>query len=178
MSTTGLSSLPDAESIYLLLLDKLKHAYPVQQRPLLNIAGIGTGGVCVAQRLAQDLNVPHIGSINVAFHRDDYTSKGLKTSPRSTNLPFDINQKEIMLVDDVLYTGRTVRAAINELFDFGRPRRILLSVLVNRIESGVRELPYMANFSGTDLALPIDQILLLEQNQQGRFIFTLTSKHG
>lgn len=172
MSTIGPSFLPDAESVYLLLLGKLKSAYPVQQRPLLNIAGIGTGGVRVAQRLAQDLNVPQIGSINVAFHRDDYNSKGLKTSTQSTELPFDINQKEIMLVDDVLYTGRTVRAAVNELFDFGRPHRILLSVLVNRIESGVRELPYAANFAGADLALPIDQILVLEENQQGRFIFT------
>jgi pyrimidine operon attenuation protein/uracil phosphoribosyltransferase len=178
MNVIGPSSLPDAERIYLLLLEKLKHAYPAAQRSVLNIAGIGTGGVLVAQRLAQDLQVPHFGSINVAFHRDDYNSKGLKTSTQSTVLPFDINHKEIMLVDDVLYTGRTVRAAINELFDFGRPHRILLSVLVNRIESGVRELPFAANFAGADLALPPDQILLLEQNQQGRFIFTLTSKHG
>lgn len=169
--------LPGAENIYLILLNKLKQAYPTACRTSLSIAGIGSGGMLVAERLAQDLDVNPIGSINVAFHRDDYTSKGFKRSAQSTTLPFDINNKEILLVDDVLYTGRTVRAAINELFDFGRPTRVLLSVLVNRIEPGVRALPYAANFVGADLALPIDQILVLEQNSQGRFVFTLMSKH-
>lgn len=166
------ASMPTAEELYLALLEKIRIAYPGDQKNILSIAGIYRGGAWIAQRLAEDLGLGDAGSINVALHRDDYASKGLHASAPPTHCPFTVNGREILLIDDVLYTGRTVRAAINEIFDFGRPLRVRLGVLVNRTEFGMRELPYAADFSGIELILPHHQILTLQQ-QDNRFVFTI-----
>jgi pyrimidine operon attenuation protein/uracil phosphoribosyltransferase len=138
------------------------------------LAGLAMGGAWIAERLAQDLNLPHFGVINVAFHRDDYAEKGmtaLRTADTMpTQLPFDVNGANIILIDDVLFTGRTVRAALNELFDFGRPAKVELMVLADR---GKRELPITANFVGEVIQVPDQQILVLEKDVAGKFSFVL-----
>jgi pyrimidine operon attenuation protein/uracil phosphoribosyltransferase len=135
------------------------------------------GGAWIAERLARDLGLPHFGVINVAFHRDDYAEKGMTalrtSSTMPTNLPFDVNGANIILIDDVLLTGRTVRAALNELFDFGRPAQVDLMVLADR---GKRELPVAANFVGEKVQVPDHQILVLEKDAAGKFSFQLEER--
>ena len=134
----------NAESSYIKLLENLRQRL---QAGSFELAGLAMGGAWIAERLAQDLGLPHYGVINVAFHRDDYAEKGMTAlrtaSTMSTDLPFDVNGAHVILIDDVLFTGRTVRAALNELFDFGRPAQVDLMVLADR---GKRELPVCANF--------------------------------
>lgn len=115
------------------------------------MVGIHTGGVWVAKRLHQrlGLQVP-LGSLDISFYRDDFTRIGMNPQVRPSDLPFDIDDRNIILVDDVLHTGRTIRAALNELFDYGRPATIVLAVLVER--SG-RELPIEANVVGRRMDL-------------------------
>jgi pyrimidine operon attenuation protein/uracil phosphoribosyltransferase len=135
------------------------------------------GGAWIAERLAKDLNLTYFGVINVAFHRDDYAEKGmaaLRTADTMpTQLPFDVNGANIILIDDVLFTGRTVRAALNELFDFGRPAQVELMVLADR---GKRELPITANFVGEVIQVPDQQILVLEKDAVGKFSFVLEER--
>jgi pyrimidine operon attenuation protein/uracil phosphoribosyltransferase len=127
--------------------------------------------------LAADLNLPRYGVINVAFHRDDYAEKGMTAlrtaSTMSTNLPFEVNGSNIILIDDVLLTGRTVRAALNELFDFGRPAKVELMVLADRED---RELPIAAEFAGEQVSIPDNQILVLEKDGAGKFSFQLEER--
>jgi pyrimidine operon attenuation protein/uracil phosphoribosyltransferase len=135
------------------------------------------GGAWIAERLAKDLGLPHYGVINVAFHRDDYAEKGMTAlrtaSTLSTNLPFDANGANVILIDDVLLTGRTVRAALNELFDFGRPAQVELMVLADR---GRRELPVSADFVAEMVELAEEQILVLERDAAGKFSFQLEER--
>jgi len=100
------------------------------------------------------------------YYRDDFAEKGLRPEVKPTQIPFPVEGATIVLVDDVLYTGRTTRAAINELFDYGRPARIVLAALVDR---GGRELPVAADFVAHTLALPKDQQLVLQRADDGRF---------
>ena len=164
----------NAESSYIKLLDKLHQRLQVGSFELI---GLAMGGAWIAQRLAQDLGLPHYGVINVAFHRDDYAEKGMTAlrtaSAMSTDLPFDVNGAHVILIDDVLFTGRTVRAALNELFDFGRPAQVDLMVLADR---GKRELPVSANFVGEELQIPEDKILVLEKDTAGKFSFQLEER--
>jgi len=121
--------------------------------------------------------LPHYGVINVAFHRDDYAEKGMtasrtaKTMP--TQLPYEVNGAHLILIDDVLLTGRTVRAALNELFDFGRPAKVELMVLADREN---RELPISADFVGEKVQASDHQVLVLEKNTDGKFIFQLEDR--
>lgn len=141
MSTSSFNL--DAEALYLDLLEQIKSQTTLDQK--LAIVGIYSGGAWLAERLAKDLalhNKP--GFIDVSFYRDDYAQKGLHAEVKPTQIPFDVNGASIILVDDVLYTGRTTRAAINELFDYGRPAKIMLATLVDR---GGRELPIAADFA-------------------------------
>lgn len=113
--------------------------------------GIHSGGAWVAHELHRRLDVSTpLGTLDIAFYRDDVGTRGVHPQVRPSNLPFSVDDRDIVLVDDVLYSGRTVRAALNEIFDFGRPRRVLLAVLVDR---GERELPIAADVVGTRITL-------------------------
>ena len=160
-------NLPDPEQ----LLVHLTH----QLAPLVDadtaMVGLHTGGVWVAERLHATLDLrPALGTLDVSFYRDDFDRIGLHAEAGRTQVPFDVEGRTLILVDDVLYTGRTIRAAMNELFDFGRPARIVLAVLVDR---GGRELPIGAQAVGTTLELPANQALWLERNPDGRLGFSL-----
>ena len=115
------------------------------------LVGIHTGGVWVAERLHQQLGVTtSLGRLDISFYRDDFSRIGVNPQVRPSDLPFDVDGRHLVLIDDVLYTGRTVRAALNELFDYGRPASVLLAVLVDR---GGRELPIEAHVVGARLKL-------------------------
>ena len=161
----------NAELLYEKLLDALQKRLQVGS---FELAGLAMGGAWIAGRLAKDLSLVHYGVINVAFHRDDYAEKGMTAlrtaSTMTTHLPFEVNGANVILIDDVLFTGRTVRAALNELFDFGRPAQVELMVLADR---GNRELPVCANFVGEQVQVPENQILVLEKDATGKFSFQL-----
>jgi len=164
----------NAELLYGKLLEALRKRL---EQGYFELAGLAMGGAWIAERLANDLGLPHYGVINVAFHRDDYAEKGMTAlrtaSSMTTHLPFDVNGAAIILIDDVLLTGRTVRAALNELFDFGRPSQVELMVLADR---GNRELPVCANFFGEQVQVPENQILVLEKDAAGKFSFQLEER--
>jgi len=124
--------------------------------------GICSGGAWLAERLPALVPGNHpVGFIDVSFYRDDYSRTGLKSGVKRSALPFDVDGATIVLVDDVLYTGRSVRAAINELFDFGRPARIELAVLIDR---GGRELPIEPTYCGARLAVARDLSVVLSRD--------------
>ena len=123
------------------------------------MVGIHTGGVWIARELHKRLGLEdRLGELDISFYRDDFSRIGMHPQVKPSNLPFSVDDQHVILVDDVLFTGRTIRAAMNELFDFGRPACITLAVLVDR--SG-RELPIEAQVVGAHLDLgPRDQIKL------------------
>jgi pyrimidine operon attenuation protein/uracil phosphoribosyltransferase len=134
------------------------------------LVGIWSGGAWLAERLRRDLALPgRHGVISSVLHRDDYGSRGLAAAA-PTELPFEVDGRHIVLIDDVLYTGRTIRAVINELYDFGRPASVRLAVLVDR---GGRELPIEPAFAAARIALPAGQRLSLGRDVQGRFSFVV-----
>ncbi|HEY2928160.1 bifunctional pyr operon transcriptional regulator/uracil phosphoribosyltransferase PyrR [Piscinibacter sp.] len=140
-------------------------------QPRTALVGIWSGGAWLAERLQRDLQLEgEHGVISSALHRDDFGSRGLTAGADHTRLPFDVEGRPILLVDDVLYTGRTVRAVINELFDFGRPASVTLAVLVDR---GGRELPIQAAYSAARIALPPEQRLSLAHDDAGHFSFDI-----
>ena len=117
----------------------------------LLMIGIHTGGVWIAERLHKKLNLQQpLGKLNIAFYRDDFSRIGTHPQVTPSKLPFDIEDKHLLLVDDVLHTGRTIRAALNEIFDYGRPATVRLAVLIDR---GEHELPIQADFVGKRIAL-------------------------
>jgi pyrimidine operon attenuation protein/uracil phosphoribosyltransferase len=129
------------------LRDKLKARAAAE--PLM--IGIHSGGVWVAEQLHQRLQLEEpLGKLDISFYRDDFTRIGLNPAVRPSQLPFTVDGRHIILVDDVLYTGRTIRAALNEIFDYGRPDSVLLAVLVDR---GGRELPIQADVAGSIMKL-------------------------
>ena len=135
------------------------------------IVGIHSGGAWLAERLAHDLDLQgRLGFIDVSFYRDDYAKKGLHPDVKPTHIGFNVDGATIVLVDDVLYTGRTTRAAINVLFDYGRPQRIMLAALVDR---GGRELPVAADFVGRHARLEPGQSLSLQRDAAGHLSLTI-----
>jgi len=132
------------------------------------IVGIHTGGVWVAEKLHAALKAAlPLGRLAVTLHRDDFGKIGLHPQKKSTGIPFDVDARHILLVDDVLNTGRTLRAALNELFDFGRPASVKLAVLVDR---GRRELPFSADYVGATMTLdPSQELVLKNDNNVLRF---------
>lgn len=125
-----------------------------------HMIGIRTGGVTVAKALHERLDLPGpMGELNISFYRDDFSSIGLHPVVGASEIPFDIEGSQIILVDDVLSTGRTIRAALNEIFDFGRPARVILAVLVER--EG-HELPIRADVAGHTMELPVGQQIKLD----------------
>jgi len=159
-------TLPDAEVLLQTLAEKLK---PLLQ-PNTALVGIQSGGVWLMQRLLTMLDstiaANHIehGTLDVSFYRDDYAQRGLKIETRPSQITFDVEGKHIILIDDVFYTGRTTRAAMNELFDYGRPASISLVALINR---GGRELPITPQITAADITLHSNQNLQLIQNADG-----------
>jgi pyrimidine operon attenuation protein / uracil phosphoribosyltransferase len=161
------SLLLDAEALYQDLLTGTRGLL----RPQSALVGIWSGGAWLAERLQRDLNLPgEAGVISSALHRDDFQSRGLSGGADHTRLPFDVAGRDIVLVDDVLYTGRTIRAVINELFDFGRPASVTLVVLVDR---GGRELPIHPAYSAARVTVPTGQRLSLARAADGRFSFDI-----
>lgn len=157
------------------LIDRLA----AQMRPQIDAAatvlvGIHTGGVWVAEALHAVLGIAApLASIDVSFHRDDHhMGNGLRAAGRASHLP-DVEGAHLVLVDDVLYTGRTIRAALNEIFDYGRPARVDLAVLVDR---GGRELPVAATWCSQVLALPASQSLELARDAAGALCLNLREK--
>ncbi|MEK7884539.1 bifunctional pyr operon transcriptional regulator/uracil phosphoribosyltransferase PyrR [Methyloversatilis sp. NSM2] len=140
-------SLPDAEQ----LLADLAAQMRLHVTPDTALVGLHTGGVWLAQRLHALLGLTQpAGSLDVSFYRDDYAQRGLSRDTRSSALPFDVEGRHLILVDDVLHTGRTIRAALNELFDYGRPAKVELAVLIDR---GGRQLPVAPTYCATRLDL-------------------------
>jgi pyrimidine operon attenuation protein / uracil phosphoribosyltransferase len=159
--------LPDAEATFEVLLQKLK--------PLITdntaLVGIHSGGVWLVDRLLPLLGKPVArGSLDISFYRDDFDQRGLRAENKPSQIPFDVEDQHIILVDDVFHTGRTIRAAMNELFDYGRPASISLAVLVDR---GGRELPIVPQVVAANIPLPVSQNLQLLQSEDGRFHFEL-----
>ena len=154
----------DAEALYA----QLRHGVRGLLRPESALVGIWSGGAWLAERLHKDLGLPgQAGVISSTLHRDDFSQRGLAGSD-PTLLPFDIAGRHIVLIDDVLYTGRTIRAVVNELFDFGRPSAVKLAVLVDR---GGRQLPIHPDFAAARVALPASQQLALARSATGAFSF-------
>lgn len=159
----------DAESLYQALATQVKNG--VSDIGNVAIVGIFSGGAWLAERLAAELKLEHrLGFIDVSFYRDDFAEKGLHAKVKPSQIPFEVDGATIILVDDVLYTGRTTRAAINELFDYGRPARIMLAALVDR---GERELPISADFVADTVSLDNKQQLVLHRAADGKFSLTV-----
>jgi pyrimidine operon attenuation protein / uracil phosphoribosyltransferase len=153
----------DAEALYADLLAGVRGLLQADSV----LVGIWSGGAWLAERLQRDLKLPgEHGVISSALHRDDFGSRGLSGGADHTKLPFEVDGRHILLIDDVLFTGRTTRAVVNELFDFGRPASVLLAVLVDR---GGRELPVHPAYSAARIALPREQRLSLARDDAGRF---------
>lgn len=128
------------------------------------IIGIRTGGVWIAEKLHETLECPTpLGILDISFYRDDFSRNGLNPTVKPSNLPFDIEEQDVLLVDDVLMSGRTVRAALNELFDYGRPRSVTLLCLV---ELKGRELPIQADVIGESITLKPQQRIKLAGPQE------------
>ncbi len=153
-------SPPDAETLYATLVEQLR-GWLAQQAATPTLVGIYAGGAWLAERLHAELALATpLGVISSTYHRDDFATRGLHPNGNRTTLPFDVNGRAILLVDDVLYTGRTTRAAINELYDFGRPARVDLAVLVDR---GGRELPICAQLCAGRVELAPERMLELRR---------------
>ncbi len=159
--------IPDAE----LLVQSLAQ----QVRPWLEegaaLVGIHSGGVWLAQRILEITgSKADFGTLDISFYRDDFNRIGLHAQTKPSSIPFDVEGRHIVLVDDVLYTGRTIRGALNELFDYGRPAQVSLAVLVDR---GGRELPVEAQAVAAKMELKPGQNLELMQAADGRFSLKL-----
>ena len=142
--------------------------------PDTSLVGIYTGGVWLAERLHSILGIiVPLGTLDVTFYRDDFDERGLHRDAKRSTIPFDVAGRDIVLVDDVLYTGRTIRAAMNELFDYGRPARIRLAALIDRDS---RELPITAQFVGVTMTVPDQEILVLERSDAGDLSFQQRKK--
>ena len=135
------------------------------------LVGIHSGGVWMMQRILTSLSksLPY-GTLDAALYRDDYAQRGLKSEPKPSNVAFDVQGKHIILIDDIFYTGRTTRAAMNELFDYGRPASVTLAVLINR---GGAELPITPQIVGAELQLKSSQSLRLSLDTQGKLSIAL-----
>jgi len=162
-------TLPDPETLVKALAEQMRGKIAKDAA----LVGIFSGGAWVAERLhrALGLTVP-LGVLAVTLHRDDFGSIGLHRESRRSQIPFPVDGREVILVDDVLHTGRTVRAAINELFDFGRPSAVRLAVLADR---GGRQLPFCADFTGAAVEVARDEELVLS-NESGKFRFAAVKR--
>jgi pyrimidine operon attenuation protein/uracil phosphoribosyltransferase len=149
----------DIDSVLADMATRLKALLEQRNISQPKMIGIHTGGVWVAERLKKLLALEQpLGTLNISFYRDDFSRIGLHPQVMPSNLPFDVDDSAIILVDDVLQTGRTIRAALNEIFDYGRPAMVILVTLVER--SG-RELPIQADIAGLSVELKADEQIKL-----------------
>ena len=168
-------SLPPVETLIEKLTQALIPCFSTSTE-LPIIVGIETGGVWIAERLQQAIAPEaELGRLNISFYRDDFTRKGLHPTVKPSRLPTDIDGKTIVLVDDVLHSGRTVRAAMNEIFDYGRPQRILLAILIDR---GEREIPIQPDFVGATTELDAASHVKLEGPEPLRLVIKTRKDHG
>jgi pyrimidine operon attenuation protein/uracil phosphoribosyltransferase len=168
-------SLPSVESLIEKLTQELTPYFSnPESQPL--IVGIETGGVWIAEQLRQRI-VPdaELGRLNISFYRDDFTRTGLHPTVKPSNLPTNIDDRIIVLVDDVLQSGRTIRAAMNEIFDYGRPRKILLAILIDR---GQREIPVQADFVGASLSLDSNSHIKLAGPEPLHLVLKTLERHA
>jgi pyrimidine operon attenuation protein / uracil phosphoribosyltransferase len=164
---SDVNSLADAEALFVKLRDQMAASIAFDAK----LVGVYSGGAWLADRLKVELNGEHeVGYIDVSFYRDDLSTAGLKPTVRSTQIPFSVEGAHIVIVDDVLFTGRSIRAAINTLFDYGRPASIQLAVLIDR---GGRELPIAADYVGEARIVDANQMLALNKNEDGSFELTM-----
>ena len=164
MSLSAGSLVLDAEALYRELLRGVRSL----MGPNTQLVGVASGGAWLAERLHKDLGLAgSAGVLSSALHRDDFAQRGMAQSVQ-TQIDFDVNGADILVLDDVLYTGRTVRAILNELYDYGRPACVRLAVLVDR---GGRELPVAAELAAARVALPANQSLALARSDNGTFQF-------
>ena len=156
----------DAQALYGQMLNDLRE----RLGPTAHLVGITTGGAWLAERLHANLGRSEaLGVVSSSMHRDDFAQRGMADSA-ATKLPFPVDGATIWLIDDVLFTGRTIRAVVNELFDYGRPSAVHLAVLVDR---GGRELPVQADYAAARLSLPATQSLRLTRDAQQQFTFSV-----
>ena len=163
-------SLPDAEQLLQALMEKMKPAVG----PETGLIVIHTGGVWFAERLHQALELATpLGVLDVSYYRDDFDRRGLHRDPQSSDIPFEVDGRDLILVDDVLFTGRTIRAALIEIFDYGRPASVRLATLIDR---GGRQLPIAAQFAGGSIELPAEQSIALKRDPKKRLAFVLRDR--
>jgi pyrimidine operon attenuation protein/uracil phosphoribosyltransferase len=159
----------DAEALYTELRSGIRGLLARRDDGPQALVGVWSGGAWLVERLAGELQAAHSalaqGVISSTLHRDDFGSRGMSAATDRTQLPFAVDGCHIVLVDDVLHTGRTIRAVLNELYDFGRPASVTLAVLVDR---GGRELPIEAAYAAARVALPPSQSLRLSRSEVGQ----------
>jgi pyrimidine operon attenuation protein/uracil phosphoribosyltransferase len=167
-------TLPSVESLIEKLAQALTPYFSSQSKPV--IVGIETGGVWIAEQLRRRV-APEtkLGRLNISFYRDDFTRTGLHPTVKPSSLPVDIDDKTILLIDDVLQSGRTVRAAMNEIFDYGRPKQILLLTLIDR---GEREIPIQADFVGDTIQLDRGSHIKLEGPDPLKLVIKTLESHA
>ena len=154
--------LPDAEQLLKALIEQMRPAVG----PETGLIGIHTGGAWVAERVHQALKPQTpLATLDVSYYRDDYQARGLHRDVKRSDIPFEVEGRDLVLVDDVLYTGRTIRAALHEIFDYGRPSSVKLAVLVDR---DGRQLPIAAQFAGATLQMTTGQSVGLKRDAAGR----------
>lgn len=164
--------LPEVEY----LLQELGQQIRPHLTPDSVLVGMHTGGVWVAEKLREQLGVKTpLGTLDISFYRDDFSRRGLHPEVKPSRIPFEVEGRHIILVDDVLKTGRSIRAAMNDLFDFGRPASIQLAVLVDR---GGRELPISAQFIGAHLDVDGHQDICLNRTESGQLSLSLDDARG
>jgi pyrimidine operon attenuation protein / uracil phosphoribosyltransferase len=162
----------DAEALYSDLLRGMRLLLASYAQPP-QLVGVASGGAWLVQRLQTDLGLTQeAGTLSSSMHRDDFSQRGLASSGQ-TLLPFDVNGAHLIVLDDVLYTGRTIRAVLNELFDYGRPASVKLVVLVDR---GGRELPVQPDLAVARVTLPATQTLELARADDGQFSFQVQDR--
>lgn len=162
--------IPNAET----LLTKVTQDIAAIANAQTAIVGIHRGGVWMMERILPtlDASIP-FGTLDAALYRDDYAQRGLKSTTQPANIPFDVNDKHIILIDDIFYTGRTARAAMNELFDYGRPANITLSVLINR---GGAQLPIKPQITGAEMPIAANEQFKLTKTPEGQLHLALEQK--
>ena len=169
-------TLPNPETLLSEITTKIQAQLAINGVPNSALVGIHSGGVWLMDRVLKSLKLDSgngailNGTLDAAMYRDDYTQRGFKSEPKAANITFDVSGKHIILIDDIFHTGRTTRAAMNELFDYGRPASISLAVLINR---GGAQLPVTPQIVGANIVLNTNESLQLSFDTKGKLHLSL-----